>query len=115
MSALAALGRTDEIELVITESHVLEYVPAPVRLMSTVANEFHAHGPLETARSYGERALLGVQGWSDSLQRTVMASPASALDRGRGRAFHPGGHASDHGAGKEALGNDQQFARAAQD
>jgi tRNA A-37 threonylcarbamoyl transferase component Bud32/tetratricopeptide (TPR) repeat protein len=73
VSALAALGRTEEIERAITQSHTLEVVGAPVRLMNVAANEFHAHGPPETARSYGQRVLAGVQGWSDSLQRTIMA------------------------------------------
>jgi hypothetical protein len=50
VGALAALGRIDEIERIITESHGLETPGAPVSLMNTAAVELSLHGRPEEAR-----------------------------------------------------------------
>ncbi len=66
--ALAALGRTEEIERLITESHGLETQGAPVRLMNTAASELSLHGRPEEAKGYAERVVSGLAQWPDSIQ-----------------------------------------------
>jgi tRNA A-37 threonylcarbamoyl transferase component Bud32/tetratricopeptide (TPR) repeat protein/TolB-like protein len=73
VSALAALGRVDEIERVTTESHGLETQGAPVRLMDVAAAEFSLHGWTEEARAYAERAVAGVEQWPEALRATIIA------------------------------------------
>jgi tRNA A-37 threonylcarbamoyl transferase component Bud32/tetratricopeptide (TPR) repeat protein/TolB-like protein len=73
VSALAALGRTDEIERVITESHGLETQGAPVHLMDVAAVELSLHGWTERARVYAERAVAGVEQWPEALRATTTA------------------------------------------
>jgi tRNA A-37 threonylcarbamoyl transferase component Bud32/TolB-like protein len=73
VSALAALGRIDEIERVITESHGLETQGAPVRLMDVAAVELSLHGWEEGARAYAERAVVGVEQWPQALRATTTA------------------------------------------
>ena len=73
VSALAALGRIDEIERVITESHGLETQGAPVRLMDVAAAELSLHGWTEEARAYAERAVVGVEQWPEALRATTIA------------------------------------------
>ncbi|NJD17887.1 MAG: hypothetical protein FIA95_01175 [Gemmatimonadetes bacterium] len=69
-SALAALGRTDEIDRIVTESYGLETQGAPARLMNTAATELSLHGRTEAARGYAERTLAGLDQWPDSIQAT---------------------------------------------
>ncbi len=73
VSALAALGRIDEIERVVTESHGLETQGAPVRLMDVAAVELSLHGRTEEARAYAERAVAGVEQWQEDLRATTIA------------------------------------------
>ncbi|MGM0668778.1 MAG: hypothetical protein ACQET1_03615, partial [Gemmatimonadota bacterium] len=73
VSALAALGRVDEIGRVITESHGLETQGAPVRLMDVAAGELSLHGWAEEARAYAERAVAGVEQWPEGLRATTTA------------------------------------------
>ncbi|MDP2958296.1 MAG: serine/threonine-protein kinase [Longimicrobiales bacterium] len=68
VTALAALGRVQEIEAVITESHGLETQGAPVRLTYAAAREFSFHGRPEEARAHAERVVTGVELWSDSVR-----------------------------------------------
>ncbi|MDP2957514.1 MAG: protein kinase, partial [Longimicrobiales bacterium] len=73
VAALAALGRTDEIEKIISESHALEDPGSPARLIFVASSEYAVHGPPELARSFAQRTLHGVAQWSDSLLSTVVA------------------------------------------
>jgi len=73
VSALAALGRLDDVEGIILESHALESVQAPVQLQWTAALELSRHGRPEEARVYAERVLAGLQRWPDSLRATATA------------------------------------------
>jgi tetratricopeptide (TPR) repeat protein len=68
VTALAALGRTDEIERIITESHGLEDQGAPVRLMNTAASELSLHGRPEDAASFAEQVVARVAQWPDSIR-----------------------------------------------
>jgi len=68
VTALAALGRTDEIEGIITESHGLETQGAPVRLMNVAASELSRHGRPEEAHAYAEGVVTGLEQWPDSLR-----------------------------------------------
>jgi tetratricopeptide (TPR) repeat protein len=73
VSALAALGRIDGIEGIITESHGLEDQGAPVRLMDVAAVELSLHGWTEEARAFAERAVAGVEQWPQALRTTTTA------------------------------------------
>jgi hypothetical protein len=61
--ALAALGRVDELEPVITGSYALEWPLAPGALMARPAYELYAHGFAEAGRSLMERFLA----WAETL------------------------------------------------
>jgi tRNA A-37 threonylcarbamoyl transferase component Bud32/TolB-like protein len=73
VTALAALGRIDEIEGIITESHGLETQGAPVRLTDVAAVELSLHGRTKEARAYAERAVAGVEQWPETLRATTIA------------------------------------------
>jgi len=68
VGALAALGRADEIERIITASHTLETQGAPVRLMSAAASELFLHGHSDEARGYAKRVVTGLEQYPDSMQ-----------------------------------------------
>jgi tRNA A-37 threonylcarbamoyl transferase component Bud32/tetratricopeptide (TPR) repeat protein/TolB-like protein len=73
VGALAALGRFDEIEQLIAESHALETPGAAVRLMEAAAAELGRHDRPDQARTYAERALAGEALWPDSLRAAAVA------------------------------------------
>jgi tetratricopeptide (TPR) repeat protein len=73
VTALAALGRIDEIEGIITESYGLETAGAPVRLMDVAAVELSLHGWTDEARVYAERSVDGVEQWPEALRATPTA------------------------------------------
>jgi tRNA A-37 threonylcarbamoyl transferase component Bud32/TolB-like protein/tetratricopeptide (TPR) repeat protein len=75
--ALAALGRTAEIERLITESHGIETPGAAVRLMATAAEELAMHDRAASAQDYAQRALAADAHLPDSLR----ASPTMSLFR----------------------------------
>jgi tetratricopeptide (TPR) repeat protein len=61
--ALAALGRVDDLEQVITGSYALEWPLAPGALMIRPAYELYAHGFADAGRSLIERFLA----WAETL------------------------------------------------
>ncbi|HSW29681.1 MAG TPA: serine/threonine-protein kinase [Longimicrobiales bacterium] len=73
VSAMAAMGRTGEIDRIVTESYGLETQGAPARLMNTAATELSLHGRTEEARDFAERTLAGLDQWPDSIQATNSA------------------------------------------
>ncbi|HSW27916.1 MAG TPA: serine/threonine-protein kinase [Longimicrobiales bacterium] len=66
VSALAALGRADEIERIVNESYRLETRGAPEQLSNSAALELSRHGFAEPARTFAQRAVAGVNQWPDS-------------------------------------------------
>lgn len=85
VSALAALGRTGEVERIITESHGLETQGAPVRLLYTAATELALHGRVQEARGYAARTLTGLAQWPDSPSSLAAFRAGSSAAMATGR------------------------------